>query len=185
MPDNAAKRKNPNSVLNNAKSNVMQDDKNSKENENQKECLLDGDNAGKDDSQSMDIAKDDGEIDGTNEIKEPPKPPYDAMRVEPVLTNLIIEKYEGDVDENGFLEGDACIYFVGGHWYKGPIKNRKMNGQGVYCWSDGTIYRGEFSDNAIAGNGNCFIVVIRLALGSCAQRFYCICCEIEYEKDSK
>lgn len=179
MPDHAAKRKTNQNVLSNAKSNVMQDDKIAKENDlSQKDGLVSSDDVGKDDILLVDIPEDNREIDKKNEVKELPKPPYDSMRVEPVLTNLIIEKCEGDVDENGFLNGDACIYFIGGHWYKGPIENKKMNGQGVYCWSDGTIYRGEFSDNTISGNGNCLLVTIGLALDSSVHRFECFCCEV-------
>lgn len=87
------------------------------------------------------------------EITEPPKPPYDAMRSEPVLTKLIVESYEGDLDENGFYEGEGMVHFVGGHWYKGTLKHNNMDGQGVYSWADGTMYAGEFSDNKISGKG--------------------------------
>eukprot|EP00795_Rhopilema_esculentum_P001293 gene1293-15680_t len=87
------------------------------------------------------------------EEQESPVPPYDAMRVEPVLTKLIVENYEGGVDENGFFEGEGTVNFVGGHVYKGLLKNRKMNGHGVYFWADGTTYSGDFLDNSICGKG--------------------------------
>ena len=87
------------------------------------------------------------------QVPEPPKPPYDAMRSEPILTKLIVKSYEGDLDENGFYEGEGMVHFVGGHWYKGTLKHNHMNGQGVYSWADGTMYAGEFSDNTITGKG--------------------------------
>ena len=155
MPDHVAKRKNTQIASSNPKPNIIQDEIRSKENEvGQKQCMSsDTEENRRDGIPSLNTPDRNGLIDIEEERKEPPKPPYDAMRVEPVLVNLIVEKLEGDVDENGFIEGDACIYFVGGHWYKGTVKNKKMNGQGIYCWSDGTMYKGEFSDNCIVGNG--------------------------------
>ncbi len=84
---------------------------------------------------------------------ETPKAPKDIMRTEPVLTRLIVDAYEGGLDENGFFEGDGIAHFVGGHWYKGNFKNGFMDGQGVYCWADGIMYAGEFTNNKITGNG--------------------------------
>ena len=95
----------------------------------------------------------DDENSNKEEEQENPVPQYDAMRVEPVLTKLIVENYEGGVDENGFFEGEGTINFVGGHVYKGLLKNRKMNGHGVYFWADGTTYSGDFVDNSICGKG--------------------------------
>jgi len=151
MPDQAPKKKNAHNLLSNLKSTANQDDKTVKENDtNQKQCSFDCEDAG---IPAVDIQEENSEK-GIEEIpNRPPKPMYDAMRVEPVLTNLIVERYEGSVDENGFFEGDSTIFFVGGHWYKGPIKDKKMNGQGTYCWSDGTMYKGEFCNNTIAGSG--------------------------------
>ncbi len=82
-----------------------------------------------------------------------PKPPKDIMRTEPVLTRLIVETYEGGLDDDGFYEGDGVTHFHGGHWYKGKFKHGFMHGQGVYCWADGIMYAGEFADNRITGNG--------------------------------
>ena len=160
MPDHAAKRKNfLHNTGSNVKSVVHQDEKSSKDHEvGQKQPPLDAEEPRKDDASSIDLTENGSENFTEEDYKEPPKPPYDAMRVEPVLTNLIVEKYEGEVDEHGFFEGDASIYFVGGHWYKGPIRDKKMNGNGVYCWADGTVYRGEFSDNSISGIGNLLIL---------------------------
>lgn len=153
MPEHASKRR---STSNNAQSTgkASQDDKHAKE---QVKTSL------SDPKDSVIIGQDpasDVAVDGSRETvieekeDEVPKPPYDAMRVEPVLTKLIVEKHEGEVDEFGFFQGEASISFVGGHWYTGTIKDRKMNGQGVYCWADGTVFRGEFLENCITGNGN-------------------------------
>ena len=151
MPEAAPKKKNAHNLPSNLKPTANQDDKTLKENDTgQKQCSFDCEDAG---IPAVDIQEDNSEK-GSDLLRNgPPKPIYDAMRVEPVLTNLIVERYNGNVDENGFFEGDLTIYFVGGHWYKGPIKDRKMNGHGIYCWSDGTMYKGEFCNNTIAGSG--------------------------------
>ena len=164
MPDQAPKKKNAQNLLSNLKSTANQDDKTVKENDtNQKQCSFDCEDAG---IPAVDIQEENSEK-GIEEIpNRPPKPMYDAMRVEPVLTNLIVERYEGSVDENGFFEGDSTIFFVGGHWYKGLIKDKKMNGQGTYCWSDGTMYKGEFCNNTIAGSGIYFHCIMMLLLNS-------------------
>eukprot|EP00794_Sanderia_malayensis_P019213 gene19213-21137_t len=86
-------------------------------------------------------------------IKEVPKQPKDIMRSEPILTRLIVDGYEGEMDEEGFFESDGIAHFVGGHWYKGNFKHGFMDGKGVYCWADGIMYAGEFTCNKITGNG--------------------------------
>ena len=85
--------------------------------------------------------------------KEVTNPLHDVMRSEPILTRLIVQTYEGGLDEDTFYEGEGIAHFVGGHWYKGNFKHGFMDGQGVYCWADGIMYAGEFTDNKIAGSG--------------------------------
>ena len=63
--------------------------------------------------------------------------PYDAMRNEPHLVNLIVESYLGEKDERGFFHGIGTAYFKGDHVYSGSFVNGLMDGTGLYIWSHG------------------------------------------------
>ena len=157
-PDHASKKKGGSS---HHSTNNSKEDKHAKVKEKPEEdpaIRLDADEVQEDDVNSQEESNAIEE-----EVPEPPKPPYDAMRSEPVLTKLIVESYEGDLDENGFYEGEGMVHFVGGHWYKGTLKHNHMDGQGVYSWADGTMYAGEFSDNTITGKGTNSLVLRILA----------------------
>ncbi|KAK3716085.1 hypothetical protein QZH41_019631 [Actinostola sp. cb2023] len=78
---------------------------------------------------------------------------HDAMRNEPILTNLIIESYEGEKDDRGFFHGVGTAYFRGGHVYTGSFVNGKMDGTGKYVWASGIMYEGDFKENKIEGKG--------------------------------
>lgn len=159
MPDPSVKRKNIISNTNSSNKQISsQEEKHTKE---QLKPLSDQeDSSSIKDVGSLDFPVDNNEASEREEELEPPKPSYDIMRLEPILTNLIVEKHEGDVDEHGFFQGEACIYFKGGHFYKGTIEDKKMNGHGVYRWADGTVYRGEFLNNSITGHGNKLLFMI-------------------------
>lgn len=88
------------------------------------------------------------------EIKENVQTPLnDMMKNEPVLVPIIVERYEGEFDENGFYHGEGCTYLKGGIVYKGSFKNGKMHGQGTCSWSNGTVFVGDFVENVITGRG--------------------------------
>lgn len=79
--------------------------------------------------------------------------PYDAMRNEPHLVNLIVESYLGEKDERGFFHGIGTAYFKGDHVYSGSFVNGLMDGTGLYIWSHGVKYDGDFRKNKIEGTG--------------------------------
>ncbi|KAK2553082.1 Radial spoke head 10-like protein B [Acropora cervicornis] len=79
--------------------------------------------------------------------------PYDAMRNEPHLVNLIVESYLGEKDERGFFHGIGTAYFKGDHVYSGSFVNGLMDGTGLYIWSHGVKYDGDFRKNKIEGRG--------------------------------
>ena len=81
------------------------------------------------------------------------KEPYDAMRNEPHLVNLVVESYLGEQDERGFFHGIGTAYFKGNHVYSGSFVNGLMDGTGQYIWSNGIKYEGDFKNNMIEGRG--------------------------------
>ncbi|XP_057291663.1 radial spoke head 10 homolog B2-like isoform X3 [Hydractinia symbiolongicarpus] len=88
------------------------------------------------------------------EIKENVQTPLnDMMKNEPVLVPIIVERYEGEFNENGFYHGKGCTYLKGGIVYKGWFKNGKMHGQGTCSWPNGTVFVGDFVENVITGRG--------------------------------
>lgn len=82
-----------------------------------------------------------------------PKEPYDAMRNEPNLVNLIVESYLGEKDEREFFHGTGTAYFRGNHVYSGSFVNGLMHGTGQYIWANGIKYDGDFKNNVIGGRG--------------------------------
>ena len=79
--------------------------------------------------------------------------PYDAMRNEPLLSNVLVDIYEGETDEQGFLHGFGTAYFQGGNVYTGHFERGLMHGKGKYIWSDKTVYEGDFVGNQLCGHG--------------------------------
>ena len=69
--------------------------------------------------------------------------------------------YDGDVievkDKNGkseFLpEGKGTFISINGEKYVGEWKGGKRNGKGKYFFTSGNIYEGDFTANAMTGNG--------------------------------
>lgn len=79
----------------------------------------------------------------------------DPAPLEPALSWLIVESYEGSEDDLGRFDGDSCIAkFKEGHTYEGSFSRGMMHGQGKYIWTDGTVFEGEFKWNVIDGYGS-------------------------------
>nr|XP_020655180.1 radial spoke head 10 homolog B2-like isoform X1 [Pogona vitticeps]XP_020655181.1 radial spoke head 10 homolog B2-like isoform X1 [Pogona vitticeps] len=65
---------------------------------------------------------------------------------EPILTQLIVERYEGE-KVRGLYEGEGVAYFQGGNVYKGMFSEGLMHGRGTYTWADGVQFEGNFVKN--------------------------------------
>lgn len=77
----------------------------------------------------------------------------DAIQYEePILTNLIIESYEGE-KVHGLYEGEGFAVFQGGCTYCGMFSEGLMHGQGTYIWADGVKYEGDFVKNIPMNRG--------------------------------
>ncbi|KAE8579446.1 hypothetical protein XENTR_v10024041 [Xenopus tropicalis] len=84
---------------------------------------------------------------------EPPVvTPATDVYEEPVLTQLIVEKYEGEL-LNGLYEGEGVAYFKDGNIYRGMFSEGMMHGKGKYTWKDGLTYEGDFYMNFPMGHG--------------------------------
>ncbi|KAJ1096850.1 hypothetical protein NDU88_001981 [Pleurodeles waltl] len=94
------------------------------------------------------------------EVEEPPKqeepptqvPPTPEYYEEPILTQLIVERYEGE-KVHGLYEGEGIAYFQGGNVYKGMFAEGIMHGRGTYSWNHGVTYEGDFYLNMPMGHG--------------------------------
>nr|XP_005304751.1 radial spoke head 10 homolog B2 isoform X4 [Chrysemys picta bellii] len=60
---------------------------------------------------------------------------------EPILTQLIVENYEGE-KVHGLYDGEGVAYFQGGNIYRGMFSEGLMHGHGIYTWADGVKYEG-------------------------------------------
>ncbi|XP_041746939.2 radial spoke head 10 homolog B isoform X4 [Coregonus clupeaformis] len=76
----------------------------------------------------------------------------DAFHEVPVLSNIIVQRYEGERYLEQF-HGEGVAYFQGGHVYKGMFSVGVMDGRGLYTWADGVKYEGEFAFNVPMGHG--------------------------------
>ncbi|MBN3311546.1 R10B1 protein, partial [Atractosteus spatula] len=79
-----------------------------------------------------------------------PGPP--ETQEEPVLPQVIVERYEGE-KVHGLYHGEGTAYFQGGHVYKGMFSEGLMHGRGSYTWADGVQYQGDFQANVPTGHG--------------------------------
>ncbi|KAK3777550.1 hypothetical protein RRG08_021670, partial [Elysia crispata] len=84
--------------------------------------------------------------------KPPPIPTPEPTYDEPALSELIVERFEGE-KVKGLYDGEAEAYFTGGHHYKGMFSEGCMHGRGRYTWADGLIYEGDFVKNQVTGKG--------------------------------
>uniref|UniRef100_A0A8C7AMY5 Radial spoke head 10 homolog B n=1 Tax=Neovison vison TaxID=452646 RepID=A0A8C7AMY5_NEOVI len=71
---------------------------------------------------------------------------------EPILTKIIVERYEGE-KVRGLYEGEGFAVFQGGCTYHGMFSEGLMHGQGTYVWADGLKYEGEFVKNIPMNHG--------------------------------
>ncbi|XP_063090217.1 radial spoke head 10 homolog B isoform X1 [Cavia porcellus] len=71
---------------------------------------------------------------------------------EPILTKLIVERYEGE-KVCGLYEGEGFAVFQGGSTYHGLFSEGLMHGQGTYIWADGLKYEGDFVKNMPMNHG--------------------------------
>ncbi|KAJ6659724.1 hypothetical protein lerEdw1_018439 [Lerista edwardsae] len=65
---------------------------------------------------------------------------------EPILTQLIVESYEG-AKVHGLYEGEGTAHFQGDNVYTGMFSEGLMHGHGAYTWADGLKYEGNFVKN--------------------------------------
>ncbi|XP_065416065.1 radial spoke head 10 homolog B isoform X13 [Chrysemys picta bellii] len=72
---------------------------------------------------------------------------------EPILTQLIVENYEGE-KVHGLYDGEGVAYFQGGNIYRGMFSEGLMHGHGIYTWADGVKYEGNFVKNVQMYNGS-------------------------------
>ncbi|KAM9305516.1 radial spoke head 10 homolog B [Gastrophryne carolinensis] len=79
-------------------------------------------------------------------------PDVPEVREESVLTQVIVERYEGEL-VNRLYEGEGVVYYKDGNVYKGTFSEGLMHGTGTYTWTDGLVYEGEFSRNVPMGHG--------------------------------
>ncbi|XP_075035766.1 radial spoke head 10 homolog B isoform X2 [Mixophyes fleayi] len=78
--------------------------------------------------------------------------PTEESYEEPVLTQLIVEKYEGELVSD-LYEGEGVAYYKDGNVYRGMFSEGFMHGKGTYTWTDGLTYEGDFSMNCPMGFG--------------------------------
>ncbi|XP_015732109.1 radial spoke head 10 homolog B2 isoform X2 [Coturnix japonica] len=84
--------------------------------------------------------------------EEPPVQDVFSCYEDPILTQLVVERYEGD-KVNRLYEGEGVAFFEGGNIYKGMFSEGFMHGQGTYTWADGVKYEGTFVKNMQMVNG--------------------------------
>lgn len=70
------------------------------------------------------------------------------------LSPIIVQDYNGQIDEQGCFAGESEATFFSGNTYSGSFANGQMEGHGVYTWAkDGTTFSGDFFRNRITGRG--------------------------------
>ncbi|KAG8558042.1 hypothetical protein GDO81_016833 [Engystomops pustulosus] len=94
----------------------------------------------------------DGDDEPVTQEEPPVLVPASELYEEPILAQLIVEKYEGEL-VNGLYEGEGVAYYKDGNIYRGLFSEGLMHGKGMYTWADGLIYEGEFFMNFPMGDG--------------------------------
>lgn len=89
-----------------------------------------------------------------------PLQPVDVMKSEPILLPIIVETYNGDIDQDGFYHGQGVAILKGGMTYNGSFERGKMHGEGTLTWPNGTIFTGILCQNEITGKGKGFTISI-------------------------
>ncbi|XP_030433174.1 radial spoke head 10 homolog B2-like isoform X1 [Gopherus evgoodei] len=89
----------------------------------------------------------------SKEMEEPVIQEAAQYYEEPILTQLIVENYEGE-KVHGLYDGEGVAYFQGGNIYRGMFSEGLMHGHGTYTWADGVKYEGNFVKNVQMYNGS-------------------------------
>ncbi|EMP34980.1 Radial spoke head 10 like protein B [Chelonia mydas] len=88
----------------------------------------------------------------SKEVEEPLIQEAAQYYEEPILTQLIVENYEGE-KVHGLYDGEGVAHFQGGNTYRGNfVKNVQMY-NGRYTWPDGSMYEGEVKNAVRHGFG--------------------------------
>ena len=74
---------------------------------------------------------------------------FETFPLEPSLSTLVVESYEGEHDQDARYAGEGIAKFKSGDQYIGCFKLGMMHGLGKYAWKDGTIYTGTFRANEV------------------------------------
>ncbi|XP_039629813.1 radial spoke head 10 homolog B isoform X4 [Polypterus senegalus] len=93
-----------------------------------------------------------GPAESPPDVVPPPVEPPRELSEEPLLSQLIVERYDGGISR-GLYEGEGTAWFQGGHTYQGTLAGGLMHGRGSFTWSDGTKYEGDFVMNVPMGQG--------------------------------
>ncbi|KAG2456091.1 RS10B protein, partial [Polypterus senegalus] len=93
-----------------------------------------------------------GPAESPPDVVPPPVEPPRELSEEPLLSQLIVERYDGGISR-GLYEGEGTAWFQGGHTYQGDFVMNVPMGQGIYSWLDGSIYDGEVKDGMRHGLG--------------------------------
>ena len=94
----------------------------------------------------------DGEVVSEKLISGTPKPSHDAGRV------IVFDNgtYKGDVDFNGKMSGKGVYTYTNGNVYDGQWEDDMRNGKGEYRYKNGNRYVGDWKDNVKNGVGEFF-----------------------------
>jgi len=71
----------------------------------------------------------------------------------PHLACTIIASYDGERGVMDEFSGYGKAVFIGGNIYEGTFSNGVMHGRGLYKWTNGTQFEGDFVCNKIKGYG--------------------------------
>ncbi|XP_037765811.1 radial spoke head 10 homolog B2 isoform X11 [Chelonia mydas] len=102
----------------------------------------------------------------SKEVEEPLIQEAAQYYEEPILTQLIVENYEGE-KVHGLYDGEGVAHFQGGNtyrgtiyynqegtsWYEGDWVNNIRAGWGIRCYKSGNIYEGQWEENMRQGEG--------------------------------
>ncbi|XP_074821383.1 radial spoke head 10 homolog B-like isoform X8 [Natator depressus] len=102
----------------------------------------------------------------SKEVEEPLIQEAAQYYEEPILTQLIVENYEGE-KVHGLYDGEGVAHFQGGNtyrgtiyynqegtsWYEGDWVNNIRAGWGIRCYKSGNIYEGQWEENVRQGEG--------------------------------
>ncbi|XP_073218249.1 radial spoke head 10 homolog B-like isoform X5 [Lepidochelys kempii] len=102
----------------------------------------------------------------SKEVEEPLIQEAAQYYEEPILTQLIVENYEGE-KVHGLYDGEGIAHFQGGNtyrgtiyynqegtsWYEGDWVNNIRAGWGIRCYKSGNIYEGQWEENVRQGEG--------------------------------